>query len=306
MRIATLNVQNLRLLKTDGSKQLHGAWDSDDPEDTALDEADRKLTAELLKEINADVVALQEVFDLVTLEHFHDAYLLPAGVRPYGERICQPGNDGRGLDVALLSRRRVGAVRSHASLTLAEAGIAPPDGVNPHLPVFRRDCLMVTIGRLTLFVCHFKSPYPDASVAWTTRRLEALATRRLVERQFENPADGLWLIIGDLNEPDVGSGSRERAIAPLEVGFSIDLMKRTPVHSRWTYYDPHSRTYHCPDMLLGSPALATKWPHAEPVVVRRGLGTEASRMHRARLVGVGRHRPHASDHAAVTIEFSGL
>lgn len=306
MRIATLNVQNLRLLKTDGHRQLHGAWDSDDPEDTALDTADRRLTAELLSEIDADVVALQEVFDIAALDHFHQEYLLPTGTRPYGERICLPGNDGRGLDVALLSRRRVDAIRSHASLTLADVGIAPPDGVDPHLPVFRRDCLMVTIGPLTLFVCHFKSPYPDADVAWTTRRLEALATRRLVERQFANAESGLWLILGDLNEPNAGNGARERAIAPLETEFAIDLMERMPVRSRWTYYDPHSQTYHCPDRLLASPALANRWPHAVPRVVRRGLGKETSLVHRPRLAGVGRHRPHASDHAAVTIEFPGM
>lgn len=306
MRLATLNVQNLRLLETGGSSQLHGAWDSDDPENSALDMIDRRLTAELLNEIDADVVALQEVFDLATLDHFHRNYLLPTGARPYGERICIPGNDGRGLDVALLSRRNLDATRSHAALTLADVNIDAPQDVDPDLPVFRRDCLMVTIGQLTLFVCHFKSPYPDSAAAWTTRRLEALATRRLVERYFEKPEEGLWLILGDLNEPDVSDGSRQRAIAPLEMGFTIDLMKRLPARDRWTYHDPHSGLYHCPDKILASPKLANQWPSAEPVVVRKGLGCETLRFRGPRLSGVGRHRPHASDHAAVTIEFPGL
>jgi endonuclease/exonuclease/phosphatase family metal-dependent hydrolase len=306
MRLASLNVQNLRLLETGGSCQLRGAWDSDDPEDSALDMIDRRLTAELLNEIDADVVALQEVFDLATLDHFHRNYLLPTGAPPYRERICIPGNDGRGLDVALLSRRSVDATRSHAALTLADVGIDPLRAVDPDLPVFRRDCLMVTIGPLTLFVCHFKSPYPDAAAAWTTRRLEAVATRRLVERYFEKPGEGLWLILGDLNEPDVSDGSRQRAIAPLETGFAVDLIKRLPARDRWTYHDPHSGLYHCPDKILASPELAKRWPNSEPVVVRKGLGGEASRFRGPRLAGVGRHRPHASDHAAVTIEFPGL
>ena len=306
MHIATLNVQNLRLLETDGITQLHGAWDTDDPEDTSLDIVDRRLTAELIAEINADVVALQEVFDLAALDRLHRDYLLSTGVHPYDERICLPGNDGRGLDVALLSRRRVDAVRSHASLSLAELGIEPPKGVNSQLPVFRRDCLMVTIGALTLFVCHFKSPYPDAAAAWTTRRLEALATRRLVERYFETPADSLWLILGDLNEPDTCNDGRARAIAPLETGFSVDLMKRIPLADRWTYYDSHTGLYHCPDKLLASPALARRWPHVAPVVVRKGLGTETTLYRGSRLAGIGHHRPHASDHAAVTVEFAGL
>lgn len=306
MLVATLNVQNLRLQSIDGQNRLHGAWDSDRPEDTGLDVIDRRLTGELLKQVDADVVALQEVFDLDSLNHFHEQFFLPTGAQPYSQRICLPGNDGRGLDVALLSRRHVDAIQSHASLTLADVDIDPLPGVDPALPVFRRDCLMVTIGPLTLFVCHFKSAYPDATKAWTTRRLEALATRRLIERRFQDPAQSLWLVLGDLNEPDFPVTGHQRAIAPLETGFAIDLMQRLPEKQRWTYYDPHSGLYHCPDALLASPALAERWPNAEPFVVRTGLGEETSRFHGPRLGGVGEHRPHASDHAAVAVDFKGL
>jgi endonuclease/exonuclease/phosphatase family metal-dependent hydrolase len=306
MLVATLNVQNLRLESIGGHNRLHGAWDSDVPEDRGLDPVDRRLTAGLLKEVDADVVALQEVFDLDSLNHFHEKFFLPTGARPYSQRVCLPGNDGRGLDVALLSRRHVDVVQSHASLALADVGIEPPPGVDPGLPVFRRDCLMVTIGPLTLFVCHFKSAYPDAGKAWTTRRLEALVTRRLIERRFQDPAQGLWLILGDLNEPDHPAAGHQRAIEPLETGFAIDLMLRLPEKERWTYHDPHSGLYHCPDALLASPALARRWPDAEPFVVRMGLGGETSRFHGPRLGGVGAHRPHASDHAAVAVDLPGL
>lgn len=306
MRIATLNVQNLRLLQTDGSSRLHGAWDSDDPEDAAFDKIDRRLTAELIKEIDADVVALQEVFDLSTLDHFCQHCLIPTGARPYRERACIPGNDGRGLNVALLSRRRVDAVYSHAALKLADVNIAPPRGVDPDMPIFRRDCLTAKIGQLTLFVCHFKSPYPEAAAAWTTRRLEALATRRLIERYFRTPQQDLWLILGDLNEPDAVEDDHDRAIAPLEAGFSVDLMTRIKKRDRWTYHDRHTDLYHCPDRLLASPALARRWSNAAPVIFRKGLGGETSRDRGDRFAGVGWHRPHASDHAAVTIEFFGL
>ncbi len=306
MLVATLNVQNLRLQSIDGQKRLHGAWDSDVPEDRRLDPIDRRLTGKLLKEVDADVVALQEVFDLDSLNYFHQKYLLPAGARPYPQRICLPGNDGRGLDVALLSRRHVDAIQSHASLTLADMDIEAPPGIDPTLPVFRRDCLMVMIGPLTLFVCHFKSAYPDAVKAWTTRRLEALVTRRLIERCFQDPAQSLWLILGDLNEPTSSAVGQQRAIAPLETDFAIDLLQRLPEKERWTYYDPHSGLYHCPDALLASPALAKRWPDAEPFVIRTGLGKETSRFRGARLGGVGTHRPHASDHAAVAVEFKGL
>ena len=306
MRIATLNVQNLRLLNEGGALHLHGAWDSDCPETKELDPIDRRLTAELICEIDADVIALQEVFDQATLDYFHDFYLLPTGLNTYRHRICLPGNDGRGLDVALLSRRRVESVRSHAALTPFQLGLIPPDGVDPNLSVFRRDCLMVTIGTLTLFACHFKSAYPDPATARITRRLEALATRRIIERNFEAPDQALWLVLGDLNEPESSEGEGQRAIAPLESGFSVDLMGRLPQQDRWTYYDTHSGRYHCPDALLASPALAELFPKAKPVVVRKGLGRDTTRAHETRFASVGMHRPHASDHAAVLIDFPGL
>jgi len=59
MLVATLNVQNLTLQRIDGQNRLHGAWDSHMPEDRRADRIDRRLTGELLKEVDADVVALQ-------------------------------------------------------------------------------------------------------------------------------------------------------------------------------------------------------------------------------------------------------
>jgi endonuclease/exonuclease/phosphatase family metal-dependent hydrolase len=303
MRIATLNVQNLRL---QNGNRLHGAWDADDPEDTGFDPIDRKLTAMLLRDVNADIVALQEVFDPETLDYFHEHYVVPTGTEPYPQRICLPGNDGRGIGVALLCRRPVLKVKSNASVTPADLGIAPLHGVDPKQPIFRRDCLMAEIGPLTVFVCHFKAPYPDPDKAWNIRRLEAAATRKLIERRFDDPARSLWLILGDLNEPDLSVAGQQRAIAPIETGFAVDLMARLPDAERWTYYDPHSGKYHCPDALLASPALAGRWPNALPYILRKGLGRESQRYTGPRLGDVGTHRPHASDHAAVVIDLEGL
>lgn len=303
MRVVTFNVQNLRLLSGRGPRHLHGARDRDMSEDITLDADDRHLTAELLRAADADVIVLQEVYDLETLEHFHHHFLVAAGLAPYPERICLPGNDGRGFDVAVLSRRRVQEQRGHAALTLHDLEIPAPDIVDPLSPVFRRDCLMVRIGWLTLFVGHFKSPYPDPVSAWRRRRLEALATRRLIERYFEVPEAGLWLVLGDLNEPADAAGMEASAIAPLREGFSVDLMGRVPAPDRWTYFDPDTGIYHCPDAMLASPALARAFPQAVPRILRAGLGYEAARFEGPHFDRVGYHRPHASDHAAVAIDF---
>jgi endonuclease/exonuclease/phosphatase family metal-dependent hydrolase len=301
MRIATFNLQNLRLRHPAGSDRLDGARDGDMVEDEALDPLDRRLTAAVIRDLRADVLALQEVFDAQTLGHFHDRVLVPAGVAPYPYRVCLPGNDGRGLDVAVMSRRPFGEVVSHAGLRAADLGLDVPPEVGDQ-PVFRRDCLLAEVGELALLVCHFKAPWPDAEAAWTLRRLEAEAVRRIVETRFADP-DALWLIAGDLNDP-APPGAAERAIAPLGAPFAVDLGLRMPEAERWTFHDPESGRRFLPDRLLASPALAARWPEAVPQVFREGLSREAGPG--PRLAQVGEHRPHASDHAALVVEFPGL
>lgn len=310
MRIATFNVQNLRLQRAAGHVSLSGAKDRDDDGETvrgdfALDPIDRLLTAAILKRADADVVALQEVFDRETLDHFHDHYLVAEGASPYPHRVCLPGNDGRGFDVALMSRLPLDDVTSHATLTAGDLGIANPPERDPHEPVFRRDCLSARAGAVTLFVCHFKAPYPDPHGAWSVRRLEALAVRLLIERQFDEPAKACWLVLGDLNEP-LDEPRGERAIEPLTEGFGVDLVKRVPRERRWSYHLEDNDSYSRPDALLASPALAAAWPDAEPYFLREGLSRDAERYKGPRLPGVGEQRPHASDHAALVVDFEGL
>jgi endonuclease/exonuclease/phosphatase family metal-dependent hydrolase len=310
MKIATFNVQNLRLHHVGGRPVLHGARDRDELPDNAEMSAsfgpiDRQLTAEVLKAADADAVALQEVFDLETLDFFHEEYLVPSGIRPYPYRICLPGNDGRGYDVALMSRSEVSSVKSHASLTPGDLDLDCPPGRDPLEPVFRRDCLAARIADIMLFVCHFKAPYPDLAASWAARRLESLAVRRLIEKAFPEPGEALWLVLGDLNEPHEELKD-ERAIAPLIEDFAVDLVQRIPADRQWSFHLHRTQLYSRPDALLASPALARRFPDAQPYFLREGLGLEAERHHGARLPGVGFHRPHASDHAALVVDFKGL
>lgn len=300
MRIATFNVQNLRL--RDG--RLDGARDSDDPRDsrqgdTDLDPIDRRLTSEVLALIDADVVALQEVFDRETLDRLHDDDLLPAGVAPYPHRVCLPGNDGRGLDLAVMSRVPLRSVRSHRSLTPRDLGLGAE---KPDAPVFRRDALCVDLGPLTLWVVHLKAPGPDRAAASDTRRLEVEALRRIVSAAH-GPED-LWLIAGDLNQPeaDVSDGTAKLCTG----GFAIDLTLRNEPRDRWTYRDPVSGQLSSPDRFVASPALAARWPAARPLAVRLGLDRLANPDGEARLPLVGWHRPHASDHAALVLDLPGI
>ncbi|MGY6411410.1 MAG: endonuclease/exonuclease/phosphatase family protein [Alkalilacustris sp.] len=306
MRIATYNVQNLRLRRGPGAPRLDGARDGDDPPteaDPARDLADRRLTAAVIAGADADVVCLQEVYDLPSLDHFHDAFLRPTGAAPWPHRVCLPGNDGHGRDVAIMSRVPLDDVASHAGLTPASLGLRPPPGVDPARPIFCRDVLRARVGPLTLFVVHFKAPWPDRAAARIARRLEAEALRRLIERRFGDAPDALWLILGDFNEPARPEGP-DRAIAPLLPPFACDLMQRLPPDERWSYRLPGSGLRSCPDGMLVAPALARRWPAACPQLHRGAMPPDPAAGPTARCPK-GSH-PRGSDHALLALDLPGL
>ena len=308
MRIATFNVQNMRLRQGQNGPQLDGARDAHeggDQDDTALDLIDRRLTAEVIRALGADVIALQEVFNQATLDHFHDAFLLPTGAAPYPYRHCLPGNDGHGRDVAVMSRRPV-TVASHAQLTADDLGLSEVPEKLRGGPLFRRDCLEVDLGALTLFICHFKAPYPDPEKAWAVRQAEARGVRRIIEARFASPAEAWWMILGDLNEFARDANSSESAIRPLTQGFAVDLMTRLEEGADWTFRDPETRMRSHPDAMLASPALARAFPDVRPAIFRAGMDPDAAAARGPRFEAVRATRPHASDHAAIYADFPGL
>lgn len=301
MRIATFNLQNLRLRGT----HLDGARDSDVPTETgprglALDHEDRKLSAQVIRDTNADIIALQEVFDAATLDAFHDRYLAPIGCH-YAHRHCLPGNDGRGLDVAVMARHPLDQVQSHAQITPTDLGLdlPPPEADQP---IFRRDVLMVCTGALSLYICHFKAPYPDTPRTWATRLAEATALRRMIHNNHPGQ-NSLWLVLGDLNEPQDGPTP---SALDLLYDISVNLSHRLPESDRWSWHRAPDHLYGHPDALLASPALANRFPDAIPQIIREGLSLQTHRNTGPHLAHVGHHRPHASDHAALVLDLPGL
>jgi endonuclease/exonuclease/phosphatase family metal-dependent hydrolase len=307
MRLATFNVQNLRLRKRQGRLVLDGAVDRDfdeQPRSIEQDIADREMTARVIADVQADVVALQEVFDADTLDFFYHRFLVQAGAPAYTSRICLPGNDGRGLDVAVLSTRTPSAAKSHAHLTGADLGLAdlPPDLRDQRL--FRRDCLELDFEGLTIFVCHFKAPYPDVERAHEVREAEARAVRKIIEKRFARPESERWIILGDFNEPATGGEAGQSALAPLKQGFSNGLLDRLPPGTDWTFEVPDTHLHSRPDRMLLSPRLAREYPDVIPQIVRTGMTRTDCRSGRA--VGSGQTGSHASDHALVFADFPEL
>lgn len=275
-----------------------------------LSEDDRTLTAQALASSKSDICALQEVENLVTLTAFHNRYLRRWSRTGYECRILKEGNDSRGIDVAALSRKRPDRIVSHVGLTLNDVGIPLLPGQSPRDPVFRRDCLQLdfTFGEtpLTLFICHFKSMHGGRWETRAIRQQEALAVRRLIEREFETPAEANWIVCGDLNDflEQDGRADTGHGLSPLiRDGFSFDalMMSGLPDLERWTHHYTGDDSYSALDHFLLSPALATKNARPDVSITRHGMPWQASRYQGFRLPGIGWSHPKASDHCPISL-----
>ncbi len=191
-----------------------------------------QLTALAIADCQADIICLQEVENLEVLSAFEYGYLFKMIGAGYRRKYLAEGNDGRGIDVAVMTRDETSdgdpiefiAMRSHAHRTYEDFGIydemLKAAGEQPNEKVFRRDCLELDfkIGgkRLTLFVTHLKSMTSngkntngmsgrDATMA--IRMGETRAIRRIVEEKFGTDRSGRsragrmrWVICGDMND----------------------------------------------------------------------------------------------------------
>jgi len=160
----------------------------------------RQKVAERIKEMDLDVIALQEVEDLPTLEHFNQVDLHAK----YPYRILVEGNDPRMIDVAVLSRLPIGAVTSWRFAT---------HKTEPDSPIFSRDLLEVDIydsnrkKRLfTIYNTHLKSQYlaPQENPVTGKQRADLTRTRqaevaaKIIEARMR--PNSPFLLLGDMND----------------------------------------------------------------------------------------------------------
>lgn len=294
LRLATFNIENLvnrfdfsgfrNELRQDRALRLYDIASEQDyrlleqARLIALTDDTRQLSALAVADADADILCLQEVDNLDALHAFEYGYLFRMMGRGYRNKYLIEGNDGRGIDVAVMMRdaTRDGQpiefqrLQSHAHLSYSDLDLFD-DAIavtnRPQDRVFRRDCLEIDVrvaGRpLTLYVVHFKSMgSPRGGIDGRTatmpvRRAEARAVRRIVEDRFGKgrTAGKRWAICGDLNdyqERVVIGGDRydgytfdakSEAMSAVEVftgdGFAENLVRRRPELDRWTLF--HTR-----------------------------------------------------------------
>ncbi|NNL17986.1 MAG: hypothetical protein HKP37_04500 [Boseongicola sp.] len=149
---------------------------------------------------------------------------------------------------------------------------------------------------VTLFICHFKAPYPDPAKARAIRTAEARAVRRIIEMRSPGPSRDRWILLGDFNEPASDKTVANSSLDVFRDGFAIDLFDRLQPDQDWTFEVPDTHVHSRPDRILVSQAIADDYPDVRPTIVRSGMKKVHSFANLAR----------ASDHALVFADFPGL
>ena len=194
-----------------------------------FDDVTVKNTAQVIKDVNADVVALVEVENRIVLDRFSKDRLrwTKSGKKQsYPHNMLVDGNDRRGIDVGLLSKFPIGGVWSHM------------DDRSGKSRIFSRDCpeyeLRLPNGE-TLWVLpnHLKSKGYGSQAQNDKRRKSQAEQIAKILADYDLSSD-LVVIAGDLNDTP-GSAP----LAPLlQLPGLHDVLDHTSVapDDRWTYH----------------------------------------------------------------------
>ncbi|MCX4696486.1 endonuclease/exonuclease/phosphatase family protein [Streptomyces sp. NBC_01408] len=306
LRLATFNVENLfaRWRFQEGVNPADAntrGWIVDQTHFVELGQEDKAITGAAVGEIDADVLALQEVENVDTLKHFRDRSLGP-GKYPYVAGV--DGNDNRRLiDVAVLSKLPITHIRTHQHHL---------DPANPTQGLFSRDCLEVDVevgtglskNTVTIYVNHFKSMEGGRSQTRALRERQSAKVMEIVTERFgqSSPGDSPFVILGDLNDYMETNGDGSPGIDEL-VGWDQvqNVVTRLPEGDQWTHYWATGDEYRQLDYLLPSASLATA-TQTTPEIFRMGMPLRAIRYKGPRFMGVGLDKPKASDHCPVIFD----
>ncbi|NUO91745.1 MAG: endonuclease/exonuclease/phosphatase family protein [Dermatophilaceae bacterium] len=255
-------------------------------------------TAQVVHDLQADVLGVVEAEDRWALKHFNADQLAPLGGRLYGHVMLIDGNDERGIDVGLLTRGdiEITGIVSHVD----DADLAGP--------VFSRDCPELSLalpggGRLLVLVNHLKSKGYGGPESNVRRKRQAQRVREIYEQRRAEGHD-LVAVVGDLNDtptseplsPLLGAGGTGVAATPSDLrdvsafpGFD---------DGGWPGTYGTANKGNKIDYILCSPALFERVTAAG--VHRAGVWTASGRW--PMYPTLTREQDAASDHAAVWVD----
>lgn len=171
-----------------------------------INERATRNTAQVVRDIGADVIGMIEVENRQALVQFSRQLMPSVSGEPYTEMMLIDGNDERGIDVGVMARNgyKIGWMRSHVD----DQG---PSGGR----VFSRDCPEYSVwtpsGQVVwVLVNHLKSKgYGTKEASDGRRKAQAEAVRAIYDRLVGEGAK-LIAVIGDLNDTP-----ESEALAPL-------------------------------------------------------------------------------------------
>ncbi|WP_166353510.1 endonuclease/exonuclease/phosphatase family protein [Phytoactinopolyspora limicola] len=150
------------------------------------DEIGTRMTARVIDDVDADIIAVVEAEDRPSLVRFNHDML----DRHYRHVMLVDGNDERGIDVGIMTKPGypIGTIRSH---------VDTEDHVGT---IFSRDCPQYEVTTPTgvalhVLVNHFKSQFGGGD---NKRRRQADAVRDIVDDLVAD--DQHVIVLGDLNE----------------------------------------------------------------------------------------------------------
>jgi len=241
----------------------------------AKDAKNVDLIAKRIKEMNVDVLAIQEVEDIDTLHQFNRENL----DWMYRYAVLVEGNDPRLIDIGVLSKLPIGGISSW------QHKVHPDD---PKCAVFGRDLLEVEIlspsrsrKLFTIFNNHLKSHYVDfkedpvageqSNNVRRTRQAEMVAE---ITKARTRP-NSRFIVLGDMNDPPDSPCLQPLAGDPeLQLTNALSNPRETrlsrpdtppPPTTAWThrYKQPRNPAkYELYDQIWLSPALADKQKEA--------------------------------------------
>jgi endonuclease/exonuclease/phosphatase family metal-dependent hydrolase len=301
IRVATFNVENLFArwkfkANIDPAEANKRGWVVDDNLFEELGVDAKAITGAAVRELNADLIAFQEVENVDTLKHFRSASLGGRRAYPYVAGI--DGNDPRLIDVAVLSRLPITRVRSNQHMM---------DPGSPTATLFSRDCLEVDVEveagtTLTLFVNHVKSMLGGRGATRERRSRQAASVMEIVSNRLgDAPGDKPFIVLGDFNDYLETDDQGTSGITELVEWDQVEnAVARRPTEDQWTHYYAKRDDYKQLDYLLLSQSVAEANPEP-PEIVRKGTPLRATRYEGERFPGVGEDNPKASDHCPVVM-----
>ena len=254
--------------------------------------------AETITRTDADVVTLQECSSKETLDKFMQTRGLD---KVYPHVAYVPGNDRRGINVAIISKYPFTEVTSHADVKFPMADGSGQDCM------FSRDLLRADIdidgkpgADFTVYTTHLKSRLPSAPghVSADTKRLsEAKAVRDIVESEMSQVPGRMFVVTGDFND-GTHNASTQAILHPQNGGEDwVDSLEGKPNSERMTWpANPNASKGYAPeqfDHIIYPKSMADKAVKSEVHRYEQSLYNDTRWVSSA-----------ASDHLMITTEFN--